>query len=140
MATPCRNGVRFQSFWMVCSAPEMTTVSNPKRNPARAEVSDQKKMRLELEAARESAEGGTAAAGGGSADMRTVDAKRCDLPNYFKTAKARTKLARLVNLCGGRGVGRLLRAGVSDAGLEAELALVQVGAAFQDHAEGAAGS
>ena len=30
---------------MVCSAPEMTTVSKPKRNPARAEVMDQKKMR-----------------------------------------------------------------------------------------------
>src|ERR1700728_422874 len=30
---------------MVFSAPEITTVSKPKRNPARAEVSDQKKMR-----------------------------------------------------------------------------------------------
>src|SRR5580765_1160249 len=30
---------------MVFSAPEMTTVSNPKRNPASADVSDQKKMR-----------------------------------------------------------------------------------------------
>src|SRR5271155_4854581 len=30
---------------MVFSAPEMTTVSKPKRNPASAEVSDQKKMR-----------------------------------------------------------------------------------------------
>jgi hypothetical protein len=30
---------------MVFSAPEITTVSNPKRNPASAEVSDQKKMR-----------------------------------------------------------------------------------------------
>jgi hypothetical protein len=30
---------------MVCSAPEMTTVSKPKRKPARAEVIDQKKMR-----------------------------------------------------------------------------------------------
>src|SRR5215471_10786266 len=30
---------------MVFSAPEMTTVSKPNKNPARAEVSDQKKMR-----------------------------------------------------------------------------------------------
>jgi hypothetical protein len=30
---------------MVFSAPEITTVSKPKRNPASAAVSDQKKMR-----------------------------------------------------------------------------------------------
>src|SRR5258708_393529 len=30
---------------MVCSAPEMTTVSKPNRNPASAELMDQKKMR-----------------------------------------------------------------------------------------------
>src|SRR4051794_16135185 len=30
---------------MVFSAPEITTVSKPNRNPARADVSDQKKMR-----------------------------------------------------------------------------------------------
>src|SRR5208282_2020732 len=30
---------------MVFSAPEITTVSKPKRNPASADVSDQKKMR-----------------------------------------------------------------------------------------------
>jgi hypothetical protein len=30
---------------MVFSAPEITTVSKPKRNPASAEVSDQKKIR-----------------------------------------------------------------------------------------------
>ena len=45
IATPCTSGLRFQSDWMVCSAPEMTTVSNPKRNPASAEVMDQNRMR-----------------------------------------------------------------------------------------------
>ena len=38
-------GLRPQSDWIVCSAPEMTTVSKPKRNPASADVMDQKKMR-----------------------------------------------------------------------------------------------
>ncbi len=38
-------GSRPHSVCMVFSAPEMTTVSKPKRNPASAEVSDQKKMR-----------------------------------------------------------------------------------------------
>src|SRR5580698_3607004 len=45
MATPCSSGLSPQSAWMVFSAPEITTVSKPKRNPASAEVSDQKKMR-----------------------------------------------------------------------------------------------
>src|SRR5580698_4687812 len=30
---------------MVCSAPEMTTVSKPNRNPASADVTDQRKIR-----------------------------------------------------------------------------------------------
>jgi hypothetical protein len=34
---------------MVFSAPEMTTVSNPKRNPESADVSDQKNMRPFIE-------------------------------------------------------------------------------------------
>src|ERR1022692_4124762 len=34
-----------QSGWMGCSAPEMTTVSKPKRNPASADVTDQRRMR-----------------------------------------------------------------------------------------------
>ena len=46
MASPCIPELRSQSAWIVCSAPEMTTVSNPNRNPARAEVKDQSKMRL----------------------------------------------------------------------------------------------
>src|SRR5579863_8958463 len=46
MAMPCSPGLRPQSDWIVFSAPEITTVSKPKRNPASAEVSDQKKMRL----------------------------------------------------------------------------------------------
>src|SRR5579872_3714003 len=45
MAMPCSPGLSPHSVWMVFSAPEITTVSNPKRNPARAEVSDQKEMR-----------------------------------------------------------------------------------------------
>src|ERR1700757_3989683 len=45
MAMPCSPGLSPHSVWMVFSAPEMTTVSKPKRNPASAEVSDQKKMR-----------------------------------------------------------------------------------------------
>src|SRR6267154_242047 len=34
---------RFQSFWMVCSAPEITAVSSPKRKPLRATVNDQRR-------------------------------------------------------------------------------------------------
>ena len=45
MANPCIPALRPHSFWMVCSAPEITTVSKPNKNPARAEVMDQKKMR-----------------------------------------------------------------------------------------------
>src|ERR1700738_3250763 len=45
MAMPCNPGLRPQSDWIVFSAPEMTTVSKPKRNPASADVRDQKKMR-----------------------------------------------------------------------------------------------
>src|SRR5271166_3364895 len=45
MANPCIPGLRSQSDWIVCSAPEMTTVSKPNRNPARAEVTDQNKTR-----------------------------------------------------------------------------------------------
>src|SRR5215472_4704994 len=45
MAIPCRPGLKPQRLWIVFSAPEMTTVSKPKRNPASAEVSDQKKIR-----------------------------------------------------------------------------------------------
>src|SRR5215471_4477711 len=45
MAIPCTPGVSPQSAWIVFSAPEMTTVSKPKRNPASAEVRDQKKIR-----------------------------------------------------------------------------------------------
>src|SRR5579863_4747902 len=45
MAMPCSPGLNPQSDWMVFSAPEITTVSKPKRNPASADVSDQKKMR-----------------------------------------------------------------------------------------------
>src|SRR5690606_11206154 len=35
IASPCKLLSRSQSDWIVCSAPEITTVSNPKRNPAR---------------------------------------------------------------------------------------------------------
>src|SRR5215472_15131624 len=35
--------LKLQSFCIVCSAPEMTTVSKPNKNPARADVMDQKK-------------------------------------------------------------------------------------------------
>src|SRR5579862_3369112 len=45
MAIPCRLSLSPQSDWIVFSAPEITTVSKPNRNPASAEVSDQKKMR-----------------------------------------------------------------------------------------------
>src|ERR1700688_4506702 len=45
MAMPWRPGLRPQRVWIVFSAPEMTTVSKPKRNPASADVSDQKNMR-----------------------------------------------------------------------------------------------
>src|ERR1700722_2667652 len=34
---------------MVCSAPEMTTVSNPNRNPARADVIDHRRIRTFIE-------------------------------------------------------------------------------------------
>src|SRR5579863_3932360 len=44
MTIPCKPTLKFQSAWMRCSAPEMTTVSKPKRNPASAETSDQKKI------------------------------------------------------------------------------------------------
>ena len=39
-ANPWAVGERPQSSWIVCSAPLMTTVSNPNRNPARAAVRD----------------------------------------------------------------------------------------------------
>src|SRR5512139_3074646 len=42
---PCISGLRPQSDWIVCSAPEMTTVSKPNRKPARAEVTDQTTVR-----------------------------------------------------------------------------------------------
>src|ERR1700686_1254172 len=42
---PCRPGLRDHSVCIVFSAPEITTVSKPKRNPASADVSDQKKIR-----------------------------------------------------------------------------------------------
>jgi hypothetical protein len=41
IAMPCSQGLRFQSDWMVCSAPEITTVSNPNKKPASADVTDQ---------------------------------------------------------------------------------------------------
>jgi hypothetical protein len=47
IATPCIPALKSHSFWIVCSAPDITTVSNPNRNPARADVSDQKKTLLE---------------------------------------------------------------------------------------------
>src|ERR1043165_1491915 len=40
-ATPCTPALRGQMPWIACSAPEITTVSKPKRNPASAEVTDQ---------------------------------------------------------------------------------------------------
>ena len=46
MATPCSSGLSPHSDWIFCSAPEITTVSKPNRNPARAEVMDQRKRRL----------------------------------------------------------------------------------------------
>src|SRR5271165_4170036 len=49
MAMPCMPGLSPQSVWMVFSAPEMTTVSKPKRNPASADVSDQRKTRAFIE-------------------------------------------------------------------------------------------
>src|SRR5882762_1272037 len=42
-ASPCVMLSRFQSFWMVCSAPEITAVSSPKRKPLRATVNDQRR-------------------------------------------------------------------------------------------------
>ena len=41
IATPCTAALRFHNRWIVCSAPEMTTVSKPKRKPASADVRDQ---------------------------------------------------------------------------------------------------
>src|SRR5678810_1015465 len=45
MAMPCIPGLRPHNVWMVFSAPEITTVSNPNRKPASAEVMDQNRMR-----------------------------------------------------------------------------------------------
>ena len=45
MAMPCIPGVRPHKRWIVCSAPEMTTVSKPNRKPARAAMRDQKNRR-----------------------------------------------------------------------------------------------
>src|ERR1051326_7754391 len=45
MTSPCRPGPKPRSFWIVCSAPEMTIVSNPNRKPASAELIAQKIMR-----------------------------------------------------------------------------------------------
>ena len=45
MAIPCIPGLRPQRAWIVFSAPEITTVSKPNKNPASAEVMDQKMMR-----------------------------------------------------------------------------------------------
>src|SRR5689334_24576521 len=42
---PCRSGLSCQSAWIVFSAPEMTTVSKPNRNPARADTTDQRRTR-----------------------------------------------------------------------------------------------
>ena len=44
-ATPCIAALKFHKDWIFCSAPEMTTVSNPNKNPARADVADHSKMR-----------------------------------------------------------------------------------------------
>ena len=44
-AMPWVPGSRCHKAWIVCSAPEMTTVSKPNRNPARAEVMDHRMMR-----------------------------------------------------------------------------------------------
>jgi len=46
MARPCMKLLKSHMRWMVCSAPEMTTVSNPKRKPANADVSDQARSLL----------------------------------------------------------------------------------------------
>src|SRR5436190_23491725 len=48
MAVPCSSSLSFQSDWIVFSAPEMTTVSNPNRNPARDDVTDQKIRRRDM--------------------------------------------------------------------------------------------
>ena len=34
--SPCSMGLRFQYNWIACSAPEITAVSNPNRNPPKA--------------------------------------------------------------------------------------------------------
>jgi hypothetical protein len=45
MAIPCIPGLRSHSDCIFCSAPEMTTVSKPKRNPANAAVNAEKTIR-----------------------------------------------------------------------------------------------
>ena len=42
IASPCIAGLSPQSDWIVFSAPEMTTVSKPKRKPASADTTDQR--------------------------------------------------------------------------------------------------
>ena len=53
MATPCSPGLNCQRFWIVFSAPEMTTVSKPTRKPASAETIDQMTMLGFMEPPRE---------------------------------------------------------------------------------------
>jgi hypothetical protein len=48
---PCHPALNCQSAWIFCSAPEMTTVSKPNRNPASAEVIDQKNILLFIQMA-----------------------------------------------------------------------------------------
>ena len=45
IAKPWTPALSPHSAWIFCSAPEMTTVSNPNRNPANAEVIDHRTMR-----------------------------------------------------------------------------------------------
>src|SRR5689334_24434490 len=40
IAIPCSCALNPHKVWIVCSAPEITTVSKPNRKPASAEVSD----------------------------------------------------------------------------------------------------
>ena len=49
VARPCSSGLSSQSDWIVFSAPEMTTVSKPNRNPASADTTDQSRMREGME-------------------------------------------------------------------------------------------
>src|SRR5690606_19961394 len=42
--SPCSKGLEFQSTCRVCSAPEITAVSKPKRKPPRAAEMDQRKI------------------------------------------------------------------------------------------------